>query len=125
MLRWLVIERSHGVVWAWTHRLAEHHPDPPTAQPTGVTVDETTIRVNGEWRWLYHAIDFESKLVIDVQLFGRRGTDPAAEFLHWLGEKHDLSEYEFPVDGYGYLTALARLDLGGRLEYSERNYVDK
>ena len=123
VLRWLGVERSHGAVWAWTHRLADRQPDPPSAQPTRVAVDETAIQVNGEWRWLYAAIDVESKLVLDAQVFGRRGTDPAAAFLHGLGEKHDLSEAEFLVDGYGYLTALSRLALGGRLDYSERNHI--
>lgn len=57
-------------------------------------------------------------------MFGWRGSDPAA-FLHGLTEKLDLSETEFLVDGNGYLTALSRLDLGGRLEYRERNHIEK
>uniref|UniRef100_UPI0012FC0030 integrase core domain-containing protein n=1 Tax=Haloferax sp. (strain Q22) TaxID=1526048 RepID=UPI0012FC0030 len=80
---------------------------------------------NGEWSWLYAAIDIETKLILDVELFGRHGTDPAAAFLHRLSEKHDLSDAVFLVDGYGYQTALARLGLSGRLDYVERNLVEK
>ena len=35
---------------------------------------------------------------------GRRGTDLAVAFLYRLSEKVDISEKEFLVDGYGYLT---------------------
>ncbi len=125
VLRWLGIERSHGAVWSWTHRLADRQPNPPTAQPSRVAVDETAIRVNGQWRWLYAAIDVETKLVLDAEVFGRRGTDPAAAFLHRVGEKHDLSEAVFLVDGFGYLTALSRLDIGGRPDRRERNHIEK
>ncbi len=78
VLEWLGVERSHGAVWSWTHRLADRQPDPPSATPTRVAVDETAIRVDGELCWLYAAIDIESKLLLDVELFSRRGTDPAS-----------------------------------------------
>jgi putative transposase len=35
---------------------------------------------------------------LNVTLFGRRGTDPTAAFLHGLREIHDLSDVEFLVD---------------------------
>ena len=31
----------------------------------------------------------------------------------------------FLVDGFGYLTALSRLELSGRLDYKERNHIEK
>jgi len=31
VLGWLGVERSHGAVWNWTHKLAEQQEDPPTA----------------------------------------------------------------------------------------------
>jgi len=34
--------------------------------------------------------DIETKLILDVALFDRHGTDPAAAFLHGFKEKHDL-----------------------------------
>ena len=40
-------------------------------------------------------------------------------------EKHCVEDAEFLVDGMGYLTALARVDLSGHLDYSERNIVEK
>jgi len=121
----LGVKRSHGAVWNWVHRLADSGCDPPEAQPTRVAVDETAVKINGEWSWLYAAIDLETKLILDAQLFSRHGTDPAAAFLHGLCEKHDLSEAVFLVDQFGYRTALARLGLNGRVDYTDRNLIEK
>jgi transposase-like protein len=66
-----------------------------------------------------------SKLLLDVEVFSRRGTDPAAAFLHRLTENHELSTTEFLVDGMGYLTALFRLGLSGHLDYTMRNHIEK
>lgn len=57
-------------------------------------------------------------------MFGRRGTDPAAAFLHSLTEKHECSQAVFLVDGYCYLTALCRLGLSGRFDYPDRNHIE-
>ncbi len=85
-------------------------PDPPEAQPKRVTADETAVKINGEWFWLYAAIDLDTKLILGVDLFGSHGTNPAAAFL---------------VNGFGYQTALARLDLSGRRDYTDRNLIEK
>ncbi|MDZ7745860.1 MAG: IS6 family transposase [Halobacteriales archaeon] len=125
ILRLLGVERSHQAIWQWVHRLADSVSDPPSAQPTRVAVDETAVRINGELSWVYAAIDLDSKLLLGVELFDRRGTDPATKFLEQLTEKHDLSNAEFLVDGYGYLTALFRVDLSGHLDYVDRNLIEK
>ena len=121
----LGVERSHQAIWHWVHRLADSVPDPPTAKPSWVAVDETAVKINGNRSWMYAAIDLDMKLILDVALFERRGTDPAAAFLHGLTEKHDLSEVELLVDGAGYLTALSRLGLSGHLNYIDRNHIEK
>ncbi|TYL36074.1 IS6 family transposase [Natronococcus pandeyae] len=125
VLELLGVDRSHGAIWNWRHTLAEVQGDPPTAEPSRIAVDETQIEVDGEKRWLYAAIDTESKLLLEIDVFGRRGTDPAAAFLHRLTEKHDVADAEFLVDAGGYLTALARRELSGQLDYSERNTIEK
>ncbi len=61
---------------------------------------------------MYAAIDLESKLILDTELFGRHGTDPAAAFLHRLAEQLWLSD-------------LARLWLRGRRDYTDRNLIEK
>ena len=125
VLELLDVSRSHGAVWNWTHDLADAQGDPLTAEPSRVAVDEKQIEVDGEEKWLYAAIDTESKLLLEIDVYSRRGTDPAAAFLHRLTEKHDVADTEFLVDAGGYLTALARRELSGQLDYSERNHIEK
>ena len=96
-----------------------------TASPSRVAVDEKQITVDGEKKWLYAAIDTESKRLLEVDVFSRRGTDPASAFLHRLTEHHDVSDTEFLTDAGGYLTTLAGLGLRGGLNYSDRNLIEK
>ena len=63
--------------------------------------------------------------MLDIEVFSRRGTDPAAAFLSQLAEYHDLSEAELLVDSFGYRTALSRLGLSGHVEYSGRNHIER
>jgi len=44
-------------------------------------------------------------------MYSRRGSNPAAAFLHRLTEKHDVFDAEFLIDAGGYLIALARQEL--------------
>jgi hypothetical protein len=44
VLGWLDVDRSHGAVWSWTHKLAEAQSDP--ADGRAVAVDETRIEVD-------------------------------------------------------------------------------
>ena|SRR5699024_6436217 len=78
VFEWLGIDRSHGTVWNWTHTLSEAQEDPRRLRRRRVAVDEKQIEVDGEKKWLYAAIDTESKLLLEVEVFSRRGTDPAA-----------------------------------------------
>ncbi len=89
-----------------------------------IAVDEKQITVDGDEKWLYAAINTESKLLLEVGVYSR-GTDPAATFLHRLTEKHDVADTEFLVDAGGYLTSLARRELSGQLNYNERNHIEK
>jgi len=125
VLELLDVDRSHGAVWNWTHDLAEAQADPPTAESSRVAVDEKQIDVDGEKKWLYAAIDTESKLLLEIDVYSRCGTDPAAAFLHRLTEKHDVSDTEFLVNAGGHLTTLFRHDLSGQLNYTERNHIKK
>ncbi len=64
----LGVNRSHGAVWNWTHDFAEAQADPPTAEPSRVAVDEKQIKVDGEKKWLYAAINTGSKLLLHSSL---------------------------------------------------------
>jgi len=105
VLELLGVERSHGAIWNWMHTLLEEQSDPLTTSPSRVMVDEKQIDVDGERKWLTAVIDTESKLLLEIDVFSRCGTDPAAAFLSRLEEKQDLDETGFLVDAGGYLTA--------------------
>ena len=59
VLELLGIDRSHGAIWNWTHKLSEAQRDPPTAQPSRVAVDEKQIEARavrlseGMWRAIW------------------------------------------------------------------------
>jgi len=59
-----------GLEWG-VHRLSDIGHGPPEAQPKRVAVNETAVKINDEWSWLYAAIDIDTKLILDVALFGR------------------------------------------------------
>ena len=96
-----------------------------TAQPTRVALGEVAVTINGEWSWLSAAVDIDSKSLLGVDLFERRGTDLTTEFLRQRTGKHDHSHTKFPVSDYEYLTALFRSDLSGHLNYVDRNLVEE
>lgn len=50
---------------------------------------------------MYPAIDTESKCLLAVDVYNRRGTDCAASFLHQLTEPHEVENTGFLVDGMG------------------------
>ena len=118
-------KRSHQAIFQWVHRLADSVSDPPSAAPSRVAVDETAVKINSEWSWVYATIDTETKLLLGIKVFDQHGTDQAAAFLSGLAEKHDLSDAVFLVDGDGYRTALFRIGLSGHLDYTERNLIEK
>ena len=63
-------------------------------------------------------------MLLEVDVYSRHGTDPEAAFLQRLTDKHDVADTEFLVDAGGYLTALARHELSGQLNYITRNHMD-
>jgi putative transposase len=125
ILALLGVKRSHQSIFQWVHRVSDSVSDPPSASLTRVAVNKTAIKINGEWSCVYAAIDTGTKLLLGIDVFDRHGTDQAATFLSGVAEKHELSDAVFLVDGSGYRTALFRIGLSGRLDYIERNLIDK
>lgn len=80
----LGVERSFQAIFQWVHRLFDSVSDPSTAQPRRVAVDETAVKINGEWSWMYAARDLDTEAILDIALFKYHGTDPAAAFLYGL-----------------------------------------
>jgi len=120
------VSRTRATIHHWYQSFAEYYEQDFTADPDRIAVDEKQIQLEEERKgWLYAAIDVDSKVVLHARLSQHRGTEPATTFLRELKEEHRVCDAEFLVDGMGYLTALARTNLTGDLNYSERNIVEK
>ena len=125
LCEWFGVSRTRATIHYWYQSYAEHYEQDFTVEPDRIAVDEKQIQLKKEKAWLYAAIDVDSKVVLHARLSQDRGPEPAATFLRELKEEHRVADAEFLVDGMGYLTALARTDLTGDLNYSERNIVEK
>ncbi len=56
---------------------------------------------------IYGIINIETKLILDVQLFGQSDTDPLSAFSPSLHEKHDLSVVTFLIGSLGIVLSLS------------------
>lgn len=66
-----------------------------------IGVDETAVQIGTDWYWLYAAIDLDSLYLLNVDVFTRHSTDPAAAFLTYLTEKCDVAEMGSLVNAFG------------------------
>ena len=126
LCEWFGGSQTRATIHHWYQSYADCYDQNFTADPDRIAVDEKQIQLAEEEKaWLYAAIDVDSKVVPHTRLSQNHGTDPATTFLRELKEEHRVSDAEFLVDDMGYLTALAKTDLLGDLNYSERNNVEK
>ena len=126
LCEWFGVSRTRATIHHWYQSYAEHCEQDFTVEPDRIAVDEKQIQLAEKQKaWLYAAIDIDSKVVLHARLSQCRGTEPATTFLQELQEQHRVADAEFFVNGMGYLTALAKADLTGDLNYSERNLVEK
>jgi len=77
--------------------------------------------------WLYAAAEPETNVIRHVNLYPTRTIVTSKMFLRNLGEKHDVEDTEFLVDGAQWLQAgLFELGMHFRYEtYSERNPIER
>ncbi len=91
-----------------------------------VRVDETYVRIRGEWRYLYRAIDKHGEAV-DFLLTARRDLDAAKRFFRkMLKDGPLLSPDRNGTDGAGtYPSAIAAARKEGRLAHDPVHHVTK
>jgi transposase-like protein len=76
------------------HTLSEAQSDPPTAMPSRVAVDEKQIEVDGETKWLYAAIDIESRLLLEIDVFSRpQNASPSG-----VRTRHSSNSHNFYIE---------------------------
>jgi len=85
------------------------------------------IQLNDEQYWLYAAVDTATNELLHTTLEPTRNTMLAQTFLAEIGEKHDVSEAVFLVDGAQSLQAACRR-MGYDFRYEKhgnRNAVER
>ena len=119
------VQRARSTVHNWIHK-ADLQPT-PGKNPDHVAVDETVIQLNDEKYWLYAAVDTETNELLHTTFEPTRTTMIAQTFLAEIGEKHDVSEAVFLVDGAQSLQAACRrMDYDFRCEkHGNRNVVER
>ena len=91
------VSRVRSTVHNWVHK-ADLQPDPGRS-PDHVAVDETVIQLDGEYHWLYAAVDPDSNDLLHVRLLPMRTQAAAELFLAQLQDRHDVDDATFLVDG--------------------------
>jgi transposase-like protein len=105
-LREMMAERgvslAHTTILRWVQRYVPEFEKKWSrfARTVGISwrVDETYIRVRGEWKYLYRAVDKQGNTV-DFLLSGHRDIEAAKRFFTRAIKKHGAPE-KITVDGY-------------------------
>jgi putative transposase len=125
VLESLGVERVRSTIHNWVHK-ADLQPGDDN-NPNQVAVDETMIRFNGRWYWLYAAVDPDTNDILHTKLQPTRNHYTAKEFMLELIEKHNLDESLFLVDGLPSLHQACRYhSLRFRVtKHGNRNSVER
>ena len=86
-------------------------------------VDETYLKVNGEWRYLYRAIDRDGALV-DVMLSPRRDLAAAKAFFRSARTVTGVAPDRVTSDGHDAYPAAIRHELGARVRHRTSAYLN-
>src|SRR5271157_5485815 len=86
-------------------------------------VDETYIRVRGEWKYLYRAIDRDGSLV-DVMLSEHRNLVAAKRFLRSAKAVTGVIPDRVTTDGHDAYPRAIRMELGGRVRHRTNCYLN-
>ena len=93
----LGVQRAQSTVHNWVHK-ADLQPE-SGKNPDLVAVDETVIQLNDQQYWLYAAVDDDTNELPYTTLETTRNTIIAQHFLTEIGEKYEVSEAVFLIDG--------------------------
>src|SRR6266498_601994 len=97
------VEVDHVTVYRWVQRFAPEFAEAARSRRHVVGdrwhVDETYVRVDGTWRYLFRAID-QFGQVIDVFLSSRRNREAARRFFDRAIRRTRISPVEITTDRY-------------------------
>jgi transposase, IS6 family len=121
---------DHVTLWRWVQRyapeLARRLRKRLKATNDSWRVDETYVRVKGQWRYLYRAVD-SSGATLDFLLSAKQDAEAAKRFLaKALGRENHPGPRVIHTDGHGaYPSAIERLKTEGALDENCRHRVGR
>ncbi|WP_369333707.1 DDE-type integrase/transposase/recombinase [Haloferax sp. KTX1] len=74
---------------------------------------------------MYDAINLDTKVILDVALFKRMELTRRLRFSTESVRSMTVQRRCFLADSFGYRTAFSRLRLNGRVDYTDRNLIEK
>jgi putative transposase len=86
-------------------------------------VDETYIRVHGEWKYLYRAIDRDGTLV-DVMFSEQRDLAAAKRFFRSAKAVTGVTPDRVTTDGHDAYPRAIRTELGSRVRHRTNQYLN-
>jgi transposase-like protein len=86
-------------------------------------VDETYVKINGEWHYLYRAIDRDGNLV-DVRLSAKRDKAAAKAFFHKAKESTGVCPDRVTTDGHKPYPAAIKAELGESVKHRTNQYLN-
>jgi IS6 family transposase len=124
------ISVDHVTLWRWVQRYAPEleRRVRKRLKPTNDSwrVDETYVRVKGQWRYLYRAVD-STGATLDFLLSAKQDAEAAKRFLaKALGRENHVAPRVIHTDGHGaYPPAVAQLKSDGVLDETCRHRVGR
>ena len=124
------ISVDHVTLWRWVQKYApeleKRLRKRLKAANDSWRVDETYVRVKGQWRYLYRAVD-SSGATLDFLLSAKQDAQAAKRFLaKALGRQNHPAPRVIHTDGHGaYPPAVARLKDEGALDENCRHRVGR
>jgi transposase-like protein len=124
------LHADHVTIWRWVQRYAPELERRVRKRLKATNdswrVDETYVRVKGQWRYLYRAVD-SSGATLDFLLSAKQDTESAKRFLaKALGRQNHPAPRVIHTDGHGaYPPAIAQLKTDGVLDENCRHRVGR
>jgi transposase-like protein len=121
-------EFSHEAVRDWEARFAPLLTEQLRAKRKGQAgrswyVDETYVKVAGNWHYLYRAIDRDGNLV-DSLLSKKRDMDAAKQFFQQAKEVTGCTPQRVTTDGHDAYPRAIRQVLGRKVEHRTNRYLN-
>ena len=119
-------EASHEAARQWYHRAQELLSAPQKRRRSMIAIDETKIKIEGRWYFLWAAVDTENRELLGVALTPTRDGHDASSFIQRVLQTCTNTPTVLVDGGPWYPGALCRLGVPWeRVTFGKRNAVEQ